>query len=310
MRWTKKGLVHRPDPQCWWSQRFCLAPTPYLRSPDVIRVYFGTTDKDNFGRTGYVDVDAADPGRVLGVSERPALDLGEPGAFDDCGANPASILAVDGRLYLYYTGFQRAVKVPFMTFTGLAVSEDGGDSFQRVSRVPVLDRCDGQLTTRSGGWVMREGERWHMFYNAGGWTELPDGRREPTYWVRQAASRDGRNWIAEPGTVLPVGPDEGIVGFARASVDRTPEGFRMVYVVRRRAPGTDRVDTDLGFATSPDGREWTRHDRDVGIARSPDGWDSEMLCYPSLLRWRDRTYLFYCGNNHGREGFGHAVLEE
>jgi hypothetical protein len=34
------------------------------------------------------------------------------------------------------------------------------------------------------------------------------------------------------------------------------------------------------------------------------------LCYPSLLAYKDRTYMFYNGNDMGRDGFGYAVGAE
>jgi len=43
------------------------------------------------------------------------------------------------------------VGVRYFLFTGLAESEDGGESFVRASRVPVLDRSDEELHVRSSG---------------------------------------------------------------------------------------------------------------------------------------------------------------
>ena len=77
-------------------------------------------DHDSVGRIGWVDVDAADPTRVLAVSEEPALDVGRPGEFDDSGVNPLSAFRYDGRLWLYYVGWQRSVRVPYLLFTGLS----------------------------------------------------------------------------------------------------------------------------------------------------------------------------------------------
>jgi hypothetical protein len=64
-----------------------------------------------------------------------------------------------------------------------------------------------------------------------------------------------------------------------------------------------------GYAQSPDGNKWLRMDERVGIQLSSDGWDSKTICYPSLLKWRDRTYLFYNGNDMGKLGFGYAELQ-
>jgi hypothetical protein len=39
------------------------------------------------------------------------------------------------------------------------------------------------------------------------------------------------------------------------------------------------------------------------------GWDSEMQAYPSVVVSENQTYLFYNGNEYGKQGFGCAVLE-
>jgi putative glycosyltransferase len=56
-----------------------------------------------------------------------------PGAFDDAGAMPHSVIEIDGAIYLYYTGCSLTVAVPFTLHIGLAVSRDGGARFERVS---------------------------------------------------------------------------------------------------------------------------------------------------------------------------------
>ena len=56
-------------------------------------------------------------------------------------------------------------------------------------------------------------------------------------------------------------------------------------------------------------RPSTRKDEEIGIDVSESGWDSQMQAYPAVLRCRDRVYLFYNGNDYGRDGFGYAILE-
>ena len=44
-------------------------------------------------------------------------------------------------------------------------------------------------------------------------------------------------------------------------------------------------------------------------SRLTSGWDSQMQAYPAVVTAGGRTYLFYNGNDYGREGFGYAELE-
>jgi hypothetical protein len=66
----------------------------------------------------------------------------------------------------------------------------------------------------------------------------------------------------------------------------------------------------IGYAESLDGINWERKDEKVGIDVSKNGWDSEMICYLSVITVEDKTFLFYNGNNNGETGFGYAELIE
>ena len=66
----------------------------------------------------------------------------------------------------------------------------------------------------------------------------------------------------------------------------------------------------IGYAESLDGINWERKDSLVGIDVSENGWDSEMICYPSIIDVNHNRYLFYNGNNNGRNGFGYALYQE
>jgi hypothetical protein len=66
----------------------------------------------------------------------------------------------------------------------------------------------------------------------------------------------------------------------------------------------------IGYAESIDGINWIRKDNEIDIDVSQEGWDSEMICYPSVISVKEKTYLFYNGNNNGETGFGYAEILE
>ncbi|MFQ5753281.1 MAG: hypothetical protein ACE5HI_14920, partial [bacterium] len=140
MKWIKKGLIYTPDINTWWSKYYGLMPTPEMVDEHRLRIYFATTDQNRFGRIAYIEVDSQDPGKILDISPEPVLDIGKMGTFDDCGVAPSCVINYGGKKFLYYVGFQRAERVPYMLFTGLAVSDDGGRSFKRYSKAPILER--------------------------------------------------------------------------------------------------------------------------------------------------------------------------
>src|SRR5690349_8505216 len=136
MQWNKLGLIYQASGEQSWAQSHAYIPTPFVRDERTIRVYAAFRDKEKIGRVGYVDVDARDPRRVLAVSPRPVLDVGAPGTFDDNGVTPVCLFEDGDRKFLYYVGWQLGVRVRYYLFVGLAISEDGGETFHRYSQTP------------------------------------------------------------------------------------------------------------------------------------------------------------------------------
>jgi len=64
----------------------------------------------------------------------------------------------------------------------------------------------------------------------------------------------------------------------------------------------------IGYAFSKDLLSWERNDELGGLNTSNSGWDSEMICYPSVLEIDGKKIMFHCGNYFGKTGFGYATL--
>jgi hypothetical protein len=301
MRWRKRGLVYAPRGDLWWARSYATIPTAERIDDRALRIYFASLDEHLRGRVGYVDVDVRDPSRILREATVPVLDLGGPGLFDDSGVNPSCMVQIDGRKCLYYIGWQRCERVPYMLFAGLASATED-DRFERVQEVPVLDRTPGEPFLRSATSVLRANGSFQAWYVSGlGWEETA-GRLHPTYTIRYAESTDGISWQSHSAPCLTLAGDE--FGFGRPWVLREEDKYCMWYSIRSRS-----APYRIGYAESRDGICWLRKDDDVGIERSAAGWDSEMICYPCVLDIAGERYMFYNGNRHGATGFGYAVLE-
>jgi len=300
--WKKLGLVYCADGQWDWARSHAYIPTSIMLSEDRIRVYVSLLDRAKVGRIGYVDLDARDPLDILKVSSRPVLEVGEPGTFDDSGVTPISVLPYQRKLYLYYVGWQLGVKVRYFLFTGLAVSGDGGESFERYSRVPIVERSNEEPFVRSAAHVHRNDGIWRMWYVASnGWIRV-HGKAVPRYDIRNLESDDGISWGKNGAVCLrPASEDE--FGLGRPFVIEEDGLYRMWYSIRTISRGYR-----LGYAESQDGRSWLRKDGEVGIDISDRGWDSQMICFACVQKTEYGTYMFYNGNNYGESGFGVAIL--
>lgn len=302
-RWQKKGRIFAPDGNLWWAKSHTHLPTVEVIEDRFIRVYFAALDEAKFGRIGYVDLAIDDPAQVLAVSAEPILDCGALGAFDDSGSVPSCVINIGGRRHLYYIGFQRTERVPYMLFSGLAI-EKSPSTFVRYSQTPILDRIPEQPFSRSAPFVLQEEGIFKMWYwSCQQWISDEHGVHYSNV-IRYATSNDGITWTSDPHICIrPREPDEYSIG--RPCVLRNGSSYHMWYSAR----SFTKLYT-IGYAQSDDGIHWERQDHDAGISASDDGWDSEMVCYPYVLSIRGRLHMFYNGNRHGGTGFGYALLED
>jgi hypothetical protein len=309
-RWRSRGLLAAPDRSLPWQQDFCILPTPYFTEEGTLRVYFASTDADLVGRIGFIEVQPSESYGILTRARHPVLQAGEPGAFDDCGVNPSCVIHWDGATWMFYVGYQRTEKLPYLLFAGLAVSEDDGLSFRRFSQVPILERIDGERTIRSAPSVLRIGDGLRMWYVSGdSWMPGPKGDPVPTYGIRTLASHNVRTWTGPGDLCLSPRAEVGEVGFGRPWVLFYGGMFHIWFSVRSIDDEGRLAYRSFGYAESHDGIVWTRQEQAVALTPSGEEWDSEAACYPAVIRHGAQTFLFYNGNRNGRTGFGVAELE-
>lgn len=312
MKWEKKGLIFKPDHNSEWMAHHACVPIADKLDDEVLRIYFGPRDREGRTTTTFIEVEADNPSKVRYVHDRPVLGLGKLGAFDDSGAMPSCIVNHGGKKFLYYIGWNKGVTIPYRNAIGLAVSDDGGLTFERVCEGPVADRTPAEPYFCASPFALydQEERKWKLWYaSSTGWIVV-HGRPEPRYQIKYAESANGVSWERR-NTVCLEYTFEGEAN-ARPCVIKENGRYRMWYCFR----GSVGYRTDkeqayrLGYAESRDGIHWDRRDAEVGIERSANGWDSVMMEYPYVYEHKGRKYLLYNGNGFGETGIGYAVLKE
>lgn len=302
MRWLKKGQLFKPEGQFDWVVTHAMLPVAERIGEDLYRIYFSGRDKLNRSLIGYVEIDINEPQNILRLSEKPVLGLGRLGCFDDNGVTPTCIVNHEGKKYLYYLGWNKGSTVRASEVTGLAVSYNGGETFERVSKAPILDRTDSEpYLILVVSCILIESGTWRMWYDsADEWLN----QDLPRYNIKYAESKDGINWIRKGLVSVDFkSPEESRV--SRACVLKEGGLYKMWYCY-----ATDSGGYKMGYAESREGIQFERKDKLVGISPSESGWDSEMICYPFVFKHKGRKYMMYCGNGYGKTGFGYAILEE
>jgi hypothetical protein len=305
IKWRKLGRILTPRIDLFWNQAYLSLPTVEPRGGSMARIYFGGRDHLNRSRIGFADVDLDQLDKGGRFSEKPALDLGELGTFDDNGVMPASIVDDNGRKLLYYVGWNPRATTRFSFYCGLAISQDDGQTFTRHSRAPILERTDREPFVNASPMVIHDGKIWRMYYVSGeGWIH-PD---LPKYNIKYAESDDGRVWRRAGHACI----DFGMAGehaLARPCVVKDGNLYRMWFACK----GTQydlQNNYRMGYAESEDGRNFVRRDDLANLDVSASGWDSEMVCYGFVFKHNDRFWMAYNGNNYGRNGLGLAVQSD
>lgn len=316
MKWKKRGLLF--EPSCHGLPEGCVA---FAQSPqalvcdDFVRIYFSTRSHDASGqwvsRVGFADVDKGVT-TVLRTSAQPVLPSGDLGCFDEHGVFPMNVVRHGDDVRAYTCGWSRRVSVPVETAIGLAVSRDGGETFERVGPGPVMGPTPDEPFLVGDPFVLEGAGRWHMWYIFGTlWMKsASDPGPARVYKIAYAQSEDGLAWRRDGRPIISdvLGPDECQ---ALPTVFECDGRWHMYFCYRQATDFRTNRDRGyrLGYASSNDGARWSRDDAKAGIDVSPSGWDADMLCYPHVFWCDGQAYLLYNGNAFGRDGFGVAVLE-
>lgn len=312
MKWGKRGLIFKAENHHYdWMQTHAQVPVVDKIDDERLRIYFGTRDEKNRTLTTYIEVDADDPQNVLYVHDKPILSLGRLGCFDDSGVMPSDIVDQNGKKYFYYLGWNVGNSVRYRVANGLAISNDNGKTFKRISEGPIMDRNLIEPIAVSTQCVLFEKGIWKTWYMSYVKWEIINGITEPFYNIRYAESADGIDWKRK-GIVCIDFKSEEEAGIARPFVLKENGIYKMWYSYRS---GIDyRTDRNqgyrIGYAESVDGLRWERKDDEAGIDISKEGWDSEMIAYPYIYEHKGKKYMLYNGNGFGQSGFGYAVLEK
>jgi len=308
VRWKKYGQIFVPQEH---GMEYAKSPQAVVFE-DFVRVYFSACKKDGEKLISYVCfADFSKDFQTILRTKKQVLEDGKIGCFDEHGIFPFSPVRVDGKIWAYTSGWSRRVSVSVDTGIGLAVSDDGGESFYRAGEGPVLTSSLTEPFLVVDGFVRPYGQQFHMWYIYGKeWKWYPDGTQpERIYKIGHAVSKDGMQWRKDGVSLLPdVVEDESQALPCVVSFDHRYHMFfcyRHSYDFRKNKDRSYR----LGYACSKNLTDWTRRDETLNFDLPHDGWDSQMQCYPNAFVMDQKLFLLYNGNDFGKYGFGLAELE-
>ena len=314
-KWKKIGRVFDPSavPNRYFIKAFAQAPSTIIFD-DFVRVYFSCRPNADFNGqyvsySAFVDLDRKNLMNVLRFSDKPILELGDKGTFDEFGTYPVSVIKKENEYWAYYAGWTRCESVPFNVAIGVAVSKNNGETFSKLGPGPILSYTPNEPFILSGPKIRYFNNKYHLFYIAGKEWVFDNGKPEPVYTIRLATSYDGLNWEKQNKELITprIEPNE-----AQASPDVFyANGLYHMFFCFRYSTNYRNKERGyrIGYAYSENLLDWERADHLAGIEVSDEGWDHEMVSYPHICNLDGKTYMFYLGNQVGKTGFGIATLE-
>lgn len=303
--WKKTGLIFNDMSRVITGYDYASLPTPFFLENDIFRVYFSSRDKNNISSIFFLDLLLErDSFRILRIEAQPVLKPGKPGLFDDCGVTPSCVTKIKDSYYLYYTGWNKQVTIPFQTYCGVAKLSDDLESAEKLFLTPIMDRSNEEPFSVGACFVSfcQEKNRHLMWYESCTGYEEISSSHNFNFSINFASSSDGFNWNRENIKCLEPQREENIV--ARPFVLHEDNLYKMWFC--NKAHGQ----YSISYAESLDGQFWSRRDNCLGLNVSHSGWDSDQVCYPYIFKHRDKKYMLYNGNGYGKTGFGLAVLEK
>jgi len=188
-----------------------------------------------------------------------------------------TLLKEDGRYRMYFS-WKRAKGI------GLVESEDGIHWSDPVLALPGEprhaweERVNRQIVIKKGG-------VYHMWYTGQSWTNSAIG---------YATSRDGRTFtrMSDKPVLKAEAPWEGVAMMCPHVIwDDGQKVFRMWF----SAGGQVEPDA-IGYATSPDGLNWTRYGGNPIFVKGPAGsWECDKVTGCQIVVKDGWHYMFYIG---------------
>jgi hypothetical protein len=295
--WMPRGRLYGSEVGAWWMSGGAYAFMPLVEPDGIVRFFACGRDDQGRSRIGIIRFKWGETPKLLDVTRDPVLDLGDPGCFDMDGVAYPYLVQSHGRLLMYYVGWNKlGGRAPWVTNLGLAVSDDDGSSFKRVTRAPILPRTNDDPIGSASSCIVPHGDgSWTLYYTKllswdAGMT--PPG---PCYNIWKARSTDGVSW--SPLNQNVIGHDKGEYALCAPCLHRFGDQTVMFFSARGHR---------YRLFAAPAAADGSFRKINQPLRIVPGDWDDDMQCYGHVVAIHDRCYIFYCGNGFGRAGVGYA----
>ncbi|NOQ97757.1 MAG: hypothetical protein GQ561_06295, partial [Calditrichae bacterium] len=225
-------------------------------------------------------------------SNNPVMFGGASGTWNRLVMMPNVLYNIDSSRYeMWYAASSGSPLRPYRI--GFATSPDGISWTKHLT--PVLTPTAGTWdeSTVEGPMVLRENGQYKMWYI--GWKPNAIGG----IGIGYATSPDGINWTKDTqnNPVMGAGTaawEEGGSGYC--TVRPVPGGGYEMWYTGFNADSPIPSETNIGYASSPDGINWTKHPSNpVLTIGTPGQWDNPKIMLPKVVFLNLMYHMWYTG---------------
>jgi hypothetical protein len=295
MDWEKLGQIYQVNNSNPYLLTHASNPLPLHLDGDVYRIFYNGRNPDNKSSVSYVDINIITY-EIVNDPKTPILTYGDKNSFYSHGISIGNVFSYKEESYIGFMGWQIRDNNHWRGDLGKFEIKRSLASTPSM----LLDKSSQDPISTSYPYVVKEGNLYKMWYGSTiNWTSE---NGEMIHVLKYAESFDTKTWVNHQ-LALPY-----IIGkaqaFSRPTLLKINNTWNMWYSYR----SGDGTLYRIGHATSNNGKTFNLNPT-PNLTTSPSGWDSEMVCYPYVFRHQNKIYMLYNGNDHGKEGFGLAVLK-
>ncbi len=280
---------------------------------DRIRIFFSSRSIDKnkkfLSHILYVDY-SKDFSKIIDISKKSCLELGEVGSYYEHGIFPIHIFKDENNIFGFITGWSRRASVSAESAIGVFKSSDDGKNFKQIFNGPIMSAIKNEPFLVADPFILKIKDEYNMFYIFGDkWIKKRDElEAERVYKIARATSHNLFDWDRDSKFII----ESKLTDECQAlpSVIKIKDKFVMVFCYRDvfNFRKSIKHSYKLGYAYSKDLKNWIRDDSFIKFSNNSE-WDNKMQCYPQFFKFQEKFFLLYNGNNFGEKGFGIAELE-
>jgi hypothetical protein len=265
------------------------------------RVFFSTRNIENKSSVSFFDLDM-ETLSVIDIALEPIATF-MPNTFYDHGISIGSIYEKgDGKKFMTFMGWTMDhLRDHWMGYLGEMLLED--EKYLTIQPMPLISPKDlFDPISISYADIVRFGGLYYAFY--GSTITWDAGNQEMIHTIQLAISKDGDVW-EKKGIVLPFEKNK-IQAFSRPTIIRIGEEWHMWFSYR----SGNRDQYKIGHAKTNDLYVWDLALEEASLY--PDlsiAWESEMVEYPYVFKYKENIYMLYNGNSYGKTGIGICQLK-